>query len=165
MNAESPNKYWFPIDPVKPTIHAQWVKIAYFVIGIFPMEVERLSVEQISAKIPSLYATTKSHTKLRWPRGISVFFLFPVYIAESFDAAVIEWVHLQHLYRYAIEHEPFLYNKSDNAMHMRMDYGLRGSLYRPYLANVMGQAMHVIAGRFGHEFPQKLNGKEVKLQN
>jgi hypothetical protein len=150
------------VDSNNPTFLERWVSGTYLVSGIFPIEKDLLTVEQITAQIPSLYSSTKSNKQTKWPRGICGYYLIPIYIAEAFNQNVIDWVHSSHPYRWAIWHEPILYCNGDNSAHLRKDYGIYGQSFRPYLFNIIKNALFAVAGRFNHRFPEKLNGQIVE---
>ncbi|MGD1087350.1 MAG: hypothetical protein ABR955_01305 [Verrucomicrobiota bacterium] len=153
----------FQINASEPTFLAQWVSGTYLVSGVFPIESNSLTTQQVVLKIPSLYLAAKSSKLAKWPRGICGYYLIPVYIADFFDESVVAWVHSYHFFRWAIWHEPVLYCKADNTAHSRNDYGLRGKAFRVYLSNVMGGALKTVASRFNFEFPEKINGRKVDL--
>ncbi len=157
-----PNRYHFKIDNCKPTFLEQWVSGTYIVTGVFPTTCHTLTLDDIAQSIPSLYSTVKLHKKSFWPRGICGYYLIPVYITSSPEQPTIEWIHVRHPYRWGVWHEPLLYNHLDNTAHMRTDYGLANSAYREYLFNIFGATFQAISQEFGFDFPNRINGLEVK---
>lgn len=162
MTAAATHNVQFTVDSDRPTFLEQWVAGTYLVSGVFPIDGNSLAVDQVMARVPALYAATKSQKRIRWPRGVCGYYLMPIYVSDSFDARVIEWVHSYHRYRWAIWHEPVLYCRADNTGHTRADYGLYGSAFRGYLVNLVGAAFCSVSLRCGHEFPCKINGKSVE---
>jgi hypothetical protein len=152
----------YQIDATKPTFLEQWVSGTYLVSGVFPIESNTLTIQQVVSKIPLLYSEVKSSKRANWPRGICGYYLIPVYISYSFDESVVAWVHSFHSYRWAIWHEPVLYCKADNTSHLRNDYGYRGNAFRAYLSNVIGDTLKTVSSRFNFEFP-KINGRKIDL--
>lgn len=156
------------LDAEHPTFVERWIAGTYIVAGIFPIEGRSLTVERLVAQIPSFYAVTRSHKRAMWPRGICGYYLIPIYIAESFDADVIEWVHSYHPYRWAIWHVPVLYTSTDNSVDKRAygdprsDRHGYGSSFWLYLESIIGTELRTVSRRFGYELPEKVNGKAVQ---
>jgi hypothetical protein len=164
-----PSENRLRIDAENPTFIERWVVGTYLVAGVFPTEGCGLSVERLVAQIPSFYAATRSQKRAMWPRGICGYYLIPIYIAESFDADVIEWVHSYHPYSWAIWHVPVLYNRATNGVEKRAyldpradKYHSYGSAFRPYLESIIGTGLRAISHRFGYELPETVNGKSVQ---
>jgi hypothetical protein len=158
----------YSLDAEHPTFVERWIVGTYIVAGVFPTEGRSLTVESLVAQIPSFYNATRSHKRAIWPRGICGYFLIPIYIAESFDTDVIEWVHSYHPYRWAIWHVPVLYNSTDNSVDNRA-YGKSrsdkwgyGSFFWPYLESIIGTGLRAVSHRFGYELPETVNGKTVQ---
>ncbi|HWB04471.1 MAG TPA: hypothetical protein VG796_15695 [Verrucomicrobiales bacterium] len=108
--------------------------------------------------IPTLYALTKNAKRGWWPRGLCGTFLFPFYPGTQFDPAAIEWVQRRQAYRWAIWHEPVLYDTAQNSVWMRSDYGHYGSAYYPLVFDLYRRALTAIAGRLGRPGPDSING-------
>ncbi len=134
--------------PMGSTFIEQWIAGTYLVCGIFPSEVQGLTVSDAAERIPALYATTKSQKRRYWPRGVCGYYLIPIYISSSFDATVVEWAREFHRYRWAIWHEPILYSTAHNTVDMRADYGLYASAYRPFLFRIVHTALAAVTSRF-----------------
>ena len=147
-----------PVDPTNPTFFERWVSGTYLVSGVFPMERNKLTVQEMKSDIPLLYSSLKLNKKARWPKGICGYYVIPLYIADSFDNDVVNWVHTLHKYRWAIWHEPVLYCKVDNTAHHRNDYGLYGRNFRPDLFSILRKALTAVSNRFNFKFPDQING-------
>ena len=136
------------IDAEHPTFVERWVVGTYLVAAIFPTDGRSLTLEHLVSQVPTFYAAARSHKQAIWPRGVCGYYLIPIYIAESFDASVIEWVHSYHPYRWAIWHVPVLYTTTHNSVEKRAyrdprsdKYHWHGSAFRPYLEHVIGTAL------------------------
>jgi len=150
-------------DPLSPNFSEQWLRGTYLVSGVFPIQKSGLTIRDIIEQIPALYDETISHKRAIWPRGICGYFLVPIYISDSFDELVQNWVRSYHRYRWAIWHEPLLYNKHDNVVYMRSDYGTHGAAFRPYLAKIIGSALTTITHKYHMSFPRKKNGDALQI--
>ncbi|MDH5535821.1 MAG: hypothetical protein OEZ08_09685 [Betaproteobacteria bacterium] len=135
-----------------------WMRGTYVVAGIFAIPVDTLSVSTLSANIAALYDGTKRAKRAWWPRGISGMFLFPFYLGSGFSPEVVSWVQRRHPYRWAIWHEPVLYDTGQHSVTMRGDYGLFGSAFYPLVGVLYVRAMQAISLGLGREFPDFING-------
>src|SRR5204863_9638946 len=115
--------------------------------------------------IPTLHATTKNAKRGWWPRGISGMFLFPFYLCTHFEPEVVAWVQKRHSYRYAIWHEPVLYDIARNAVWMRVDYGNFGSAFYPLIFDLYRRALTLIAERLQRPIPDFINGHPTNNHN
>ena len=157
------------INAEQPTFLERWVFGTYLVMGVFPTDGQGLTVERLIAEIPSLYSTTRSHKQAMWPRGVCGYYLIPIYVSESFDASITDWVHSYHPYRWAIWHMPVLYASATNSVEKRAygdpradKYHHYGSAFRPYLEDIIGLGLRAVSRRFGHELPERVNGSPVQ---
>ena len=130
----------------------------YIVAGIFAVPCDTVTVTQIREAIPVLYSATKKAKRGWWPRGISGMFLLPCYVGTDFGREQIEWVQRRHPFRWAIWHEPMLYDIHRNAVWMRKDYGLYGRAFRPLVVDVHRRALKAIAELIHQPFPDFING-------
>lgn len=138
-----------------------WMSGTYVVAGIFSIPSDKLTIATIKENISILHTATKRAKKGWWPRGISGMFLLPVYLGYQFDPAVIEWVQQRRPYRWAVWHEPVLYDIQENKVWMRSDYGLFGSAYYRLVFTLYGHAFKRIAERLEQPAPDFINGKPV----
>ena len=139
-----------------------WMRGTYLVAGIFAIRSESLTVSRIQENIPEMYAVTKAARRKRWPRGISGTFLFPFYLGEGFSSETIDWVQRRRPYRWAIWHEPVLYDIPSNSIWMRSDYGHFGSAFHPLVSKLYGRAFEQIGERLDLRRPDFINGNPVK---
>jgi hypothetical protein len=138
-----------------------WMRGTYIVTGIFAIPAEAITVDDIQANIPDLYDSTKTGRRGRWPRDIAGTFLFPFYIGRDFGPEQIEWVQHRRPYRWAIWHEPVLYDIAQNAVWMRSDYGHFGSAFYPLVFDIYRRAFTVIAERLQRPQPDSINGRRT----
>jgi hypothetical protein len=82
----------------------------------------------------------------------------PFYIGLAFQPAVIEWVQRRRPYRYAIWHEPVLYDVNRNAVWMRSDYGHFGCAFHPLVFELNRRALTLIAERIQKPKLDFING-------
>lgn len=135
-----------------------WKWGTYVVAGIFAIPTENLTVTELQNNIPILYSITKEAKQGWWPRGVSGTFLFPFYLSTDFDPAVLTWVQSRQPYRWAIWHEPVLYDISRNSVWMRSDYGHFGSAFYPLVFGLYRRALTIISERLQRPGPEFING-------
>ena len=135
-----------------------WMRGTYIVAGIFAIPSETISIAGVQSNIPDLYESTKAGRRGRWPRGVAGTFLFPFYLASDFTPDQIDWVQHRHPYRWAIWHEPVLYDITRNSVWMRSDYGHYGSMFHPLVFDLYRKAFAVIAERLQRPQPDYING-------
>lgn len=138
--------------------HEQWVAGTYIVAGVFQRKHAVISVREIQAEAPILFDLLKANKRARWPKGLSAYYAIPIYICDSLNTATVEWVHSRPKYRYAMWHEPILYDRGRNIVEMNAKWGLTGAAYRVFLFEVIFTALDALAKNEGHSsFPQ-VNG-------
>jgi hypothetical protein len=142
-----------------------WMRGTYVVAGIFAIPSESLTITELQRNIPTLYDAASKAKRAWWPRGLCGTFLFPFYIGLAFDPAVIEWVQRRRPYRYAIWHEPVLYDVDRNAVWMRSDYGQFGSAFHPMVFELYRRALALIAGRIQKPRPDFINGVSTTIKS
>ena len=142
-----------------------WMRGTYIVAGIFAIPSQALTVTEVQRNIPTLYEATKRSKRGWWPRGLSGMFLFPFYLGVGFEPAVIEWVQRRRPYRWAIWHEPVLYDITHNAVWMRSDYGHFGSAFHPLVFELYRRALTLIAARIQKPAPGSINGTPTNSRN
>jgi hypothetical protein len=135
-----------------------WMRGTYIVAGIFAIPSEAVTIAELRRNIPVLHDRTRRAKKSWWPRGISGIFLFPFYLGTHFDPAVIAWVQQRQPYRWAVWHEPVLYDISQNAVWMRSDYGQTGCAFYPLVFDLYRRALTLIAERIQRPIPDSVNG-------
>jgi hypothetical protein len=142
-----------------------WMRGTYVVAGVFAIPSEALTVAEIERNIPALYAVTQSAKKGWWPRGLSGTFLFPFYIGTHFEPDVIARVQRRRRYRWAVWHEPVLYDVVRNGVWMRSDYGLYGSAFYPLTFDLYRRAMLSVAELLQKAMPDFINGVATNGRN
>ena len=138
-----------------------WMRGTYIVAGIFVIPSETVTVSSIQKNISELYEATKTARRGRWPRGIAGTFLFPFYLSTAFAPEIIEWVQYRRPYRWAIWHEPVLYDITQNAVWMRSDYGHFGSAFYPLVFDLYRRSLTGIAERLQRPQPDFINGRRT----
>lgn len=136
-----------------------WMRGTYVVAGIFAIPADTLTIATVEAQIPFLYEGTKGAQRGWWPRGIAGTFLFPFYLGSGFTPEVTSWVQRRHPYRWAIWHEPVLYDMDRHAVTMRGDYGHFGSAFNPLVGALYIRALKAISLRLGRQFPEFINSQ------
>ncbi len=143
--------------------HEQWVSGTYIVAGIFLRRSESIRSGQIQSDISGFFDLLKKKRKRRWPRGICAYYAIPVYICDKLDFNAVKWVHSRPRYRYAMWHEPVLYDRHNNLAEMNAAWGLYSSSFRSFLSNLIFAALSELADHEGHvSFPQT-NGKQIEF--
>lgn len=137
----------------------------YVVAGIFAIPSEVVTISNIQRNIPTLHAASKDAKQGWWPRGISGMFLFPCYLSTHFEPEVVAWVQKRQPYRWAIWHEPVLYDITQNAVWMRSDYGHFGSAFYPLVFDLYRRALALIAERLQKPHPDFINGHPTNTRN
>jgi hypothetical protein len=146
------------------TFYEQWGSGTYIVAGVFQRPCHLLDVRQIQDKIPYLFGLLKKNKKGWWPKGICGYYAIPIYISDAFDQTVIEWVHSRPTYRYAMWHEPVLYNRVCNVAEMNKSWGLYCAAFRIFLFEVIFLALQGLSQKNGHtQFPF-VNGQTVQIE-
>jgi len=142
-----------------------WIRGTYVVVGVFAIPADALTVADLERNIPALHAVTQSAKKGWWLRGLSGMFLFPFYIGSHFEPETIAWFQRRHRYRWAVWHEPVLYDVVRNGVWMRSDYGLYGSAFYPVVFDLYRRAISSIAARLQRTTPDFINGVSTGARN
>lgn len=151
--------------PEGDTYYEQWVAGTYIVAGVFQRRQAAIGVTDIQTGIPGWFDLLKARKKARWPRGLCGYFAIPIYTCDSLDQAAVEWVHARPRYRYAMWHEPVLYDRVRNAAEMNAAGGLRGSAFHVFVFEVVMTALHGLARKEGHASLPLLNGARINILN
>ena len=146
------------------TFHEQWISGTYIVAGVFQIPVNSLSTVELNANIPHWFDMLASSKKAWWPRGICGYFAIPIYACPFFDQPVIDLVHNRPKYRYAMWHEPVLYDFRANTAQTNANYGLYCSAFRFFLFETIITTLYGLHQKYGHrEFP-KVNGRTTTIE-
>jgi hypothetical protein len=150
--------------PNSDTYHEQWVAGTYIVAGVFQRKQALISIQDIQAEVPRLFELLKVNKKSRWPKGICGYYAIPIYICDVLNLGAADWVHSRPKYRYAIWHEPILYDRVRNVAEMNQAWEVYGSAFRVFLFEVIFTALEGLAKKEGHtSFPQ-VNGERIIIQ-
>lgn len=149
--------------PEGDTYHEQWVAGTYIVAGVFQRKHAGISVREMQAEVPRLFDLLKANKRGRWPKGICGYYAIPIYTCDSLDTGAVDWVHSRPKYRYAMWHEPVLYDRGHNIVEMNAAWRLYGSAFRVFLFEVIFTALNGLAKKEGHaSFPQ-VNGEQINI--
>ncbi len=149
------------VNAMQPSFIEQWVSGTYLVCGVFPTRCSSVTVQEMEAKLPGFYEEVRRHQERRWPRGLAGYYVIPIYIAPGFSSEVVAWVHGRHPYRWAIWHEPVLYDLETHTVEMRADYGAFGSVFTPYLFRVIDAALRALSRHHGRSHVAAINGQPL----
>lgn len=150
--------------PEADTYHEQWVSGTYLVAGVFQRKHLLIGVPQIEAEAPRLFTLLKAHKNARWPKGICGYYAIPIYTCDSLDSSAVDWVHSRPKYRYAMWHEPVLYDRRQNIAEMNAKWRIHCSAFREFLFEVIFTALNGLARKEGHPaFPQ-VNGEQINIE-
>lgn len=150
MNFFQPRNRERIINVEGETFHEQWVAGTYLVVGVFPRHCRALTINQLKDNIPDFFDLLRKNKRAIWPRGICAYYAIPIYIAEEFDRTVIDWVHRRPGYKYAMWHEPVLYNTKQNTAETFNRQGIFGSAFQPFLSQVISTSLDAISKHQGH---------------
>ena len=158
----------FSVNIDKPVYHEQWYAGTYLHMGVFPLRVKNLCVDQIKEERQKQYELIKHNRikRIHYFLGISGYYLIPIYISFGFDDDVIDWVHNRpKKYKTSIWHEAVLYSTANNSAEMNMKWGNYGSAYRPILSVFIDRFLHEIAVTRGYGQLEKFCGETLKIKN
>jgi hypothetical protein len=134
--------------------HEQWVSGTYIVAGVFIRRCSCLSISQIGEEIPHLFELLCINKQAWWPRGICAYYAIPIYTSNEFDPATVDWVHTRPEYKYAMWHEPVLYDRKRNTAEIYLAEGLCRLAFRVFLREVIYGALRAVSQREGYsDFP------------
>jgi hypothetical protein len=146
----------------EPVFDEQWVAGTYLISGIFFFDSPSLTSAVIADAINPLYERTKKQRRRAWPRGVSGYYIIPIFTAPSFDDQVVNFVHVRMTFRWAIWPEPVLYRSADNTVEQRADYGLHGAAFYYYVQTMIGASVGVVAKLAGYKYPCAVNGHPIQ---
>lgn len=150
--------------PRGDTFHEQWVSGTYIVSGVFQLPCHRLDLRDIQEQIPRLFEALRKTKSGWWPKGICGYFAIPIYTADTFEQTVVEWVHSRPKYKYAMWHEPVLYDRVRNVVEMNNSWGNDGSAFRIFLFDVIHKALHGLARKERHATFPLVNGRGIAVE-
>ena len=142
----------------------KWVSGTYIVSGVFDISGEGNSLEDIQGNIACLFSYLQKKRRRKWPRGIAGYFAIPIYSGDQFSIPLIDWVQNRPKYRYAMWHEPVLYNRCANAAIMNTVWGLAGRTFRDFFAENAFAGLAELAANAGADSFPSVNGQRVEYQ-
>jgi hypothetical protein len=151
-------------SPEGDTYHEQWLAGTYIVAGVFQRTPAMISIDTIQSDTPRLFDLLKANKKAIWPKGICGYYAIPIYSCEVLDTAVVDWVHSRPKYRYAMWHEPVLYDRVRNMAEMNATWRLYGSVFRVFLFETIFAALSELAKKQGHSVFPQVNGEQVRVE-
>jgi hypothetical protein len=143
--------------PNSDNFHEQWVSGTYILTGIFPRSGDGITIAKIRNEVPTFYSLVKEKQKKKIPRGLSASYIIPVYRSSHFADDVLNWTKTRPKYKWAIWHEPVLFNDQTDEAIMNQNWGLYGLAYRDYLAQIICAYLSTISGD-----EIRLNGNQFK---
>lgn len=150
--------------PEGDTYYEQWVSGTYLVAGVFQRKQAVIDVRQIEVEVPRLFTLLKAYKKARWPKGICGYYAIPIYTCDSLDTSAVDRVHSRPNHRYAMWHEPVLYDRRHNIAEMNAKWRIHGFAFRLFLFEVIFTALNGLAKKEGHlAFPQ-VNGEQINIE-
>ena len=147
----------------EPQFEEQWCAGTYLVSGVFFFNGAGLVSSDITNAIRPLYERTKIKKRAIWPRGLSGYYIIPIFTAPSFDEDVVSYVHVRMPFQWAIWPEPVLYRNTDNSAERRNDYRLHGAAFHSYLNKIIASGLNVVAELAGHQNPCIVNGRSFNI--
>lgn len=141
------------------TYHEQWVAGTYIVAGVFQKQCSNLNVDQAIMGIAPLFNKLRVNKRAWWPKGICAYYAIPIYTSGGFDQSVIDWVHSRPRGRYAMWHEPVIYDRVKNVAEINASWGIVCAAYRVFLFEAMHAALAAVSQKEGHARFPLVNGK------
>ncbi len=164
MNIFEKHNQGLKAAPEGDTYHEQWVSGTYVVAGVFQRRGRLFTVGQVRKDIPALFESLRRNKKAIWPKGVCGYYAIPVYTADGFDQGLIDWVHARPRHKYAMWHEPVLYDRIRNTAETNASWGLGGRAFRIFLFEVIYTALHGLARKEGHSGFPIVNGERIRVE-
>ncbi|QSH40046.1 hypothetical protein P0136_01745 [Lentisphaerota bacterium ZTH] len=165
MDAENGNAYSnnnhrrVPFKIPDDSIFQQWVAGSKVIAGIFPLLSDSsLSPDIMLGNVPSLFSKLKRNKKGFWPRGICEYIAIPVYLSDEFNSSIIDFVHHRPNYKWALRHEPVLYNYRTNKAEMHIGSEPKDAVFRPFLFSVVVSTLSEYSKLAGFSGGLTING-------
>jgi len=121
--------------------------------------------DKIAGLIPELLSQTKKRKRAAWPRGICAYYLIPIYCSTGFPEETIEWIKTRPKYRWAIWHEPVLFNTHENAACSFTKRGLYCLAFLEFLSTIVVGGICSISREHGFTTQPRLNGNEIQKKD
>lgn len=77
----------------------------------------------------------------------------------------MNWVHSRPKYRYAMWHEPVVYDRGRNVAEMNANWRLIGSAFRVFLFESIFTALNGLSEKEGYSTFPRVNGEQVDVEN
>ena len=149
------------IDFTNLKIDERWVSGTYIVCGMINRNVPTIDIHELIENRPVLFSSIRKNRRAFWPRGICGYYAIPVYIADGFSREVINWVQNRPKYRYAMWHEPLLYDYNENQAFTNARWGRYGLYFRTYLSERILDSLMDLIAIYGHEELPLVNGQKI----
>lgn len=143
-------------------IDERWVSGTYIVSGVYTILADRFEENVLQDNLPALFSTLRERRVRKWPRGICGYYAIPIYVGKGFSMDVVRWVQNRPKYRYAMWHEPVLYNCAENEAFTNAKWGLYGIAFRDYLGEQIFSSLASIAKNDGHSCFPRVNGQLIE---
>lgn len=142
-------------------IDERWISGTYIVSGVFIIPVNRIGENALQDNLSALFSTLQEKRSRKWPRGICGYYAIPIYVGKGFSSDVVQWVQSRPKYRYAMWHEPVLYDRSENVAFMNTRWGKYGLAFREYLAERTFSSLATIVKNDNHSVFPVVNGQRI----
>ena len=143
-------------------IAERWISGTYIVSGVYTIPVSRIGMNVLQDNLHNLFSMLREKRARKWPRGICGYYAIPIYVGNSFSLDVVQWVQSRPKYRYAMWHEPVLYDRAENVAFMNTKLGMYGLAFREYLAERTFTSLANIARNDNHSSFPSVNGKIIQ---
>ena len=141
----------------KPSYHEQWLAGNYVVAGVFPITDKNPTPSQIPKDMPQLLKQTKKQKKTKLPHFMFMYFLVPIYCAESFSAETIDLVQQRRLH-WGYWHYPVLFNTKTNDIHCYQNWGIIGYAFFSFLQKFIFVSVCEVSKEHGFKTAPTLDG-------
>ena len=143
-------------------IDERWVSGPYVVSGVFTIPVSRIGKNALQDNQNNLFSMLREKRVRKWPRGICGYYAIPIYIGNCFSLDAVQWVQSRPKYRYAMWHEPVLYDRAKNLVFMNTKWGMYGLAFREYLSERTFASLAYLAKSDNHRSFPSVNGQIIE---
>ena len=144
------------------SLEEKWVSGTYIISGLFSISGDGFDPETLTRNLPTLFSHLQQCRRWKLPRGICGYFAIPIYCSEKFSSSLIHWVQNRPKYRYAMWHEPVLYDLSHNEAYTSSFGAQSGAAFRSFVVNRQCSALAEIAKNMGIDSYPSVNGTFIE---
>ena len=143
-------------------IDERWISGSYIVSGVYTIPVSRVDENVLQNNLPALFSRLREKRVRKWPRGICGYYAIPIYIGNCFSLDAVQWVQSRPKYRYAMWHEPVLYDRAKNLAFTNTKWGMYGLAFREYLSERTFDSLAYLAKSDNHRTFPSVNGQIIE---